>query len=121
MELFYSDGSTVSVADWNWLNNAADLPFKFKLPGGAGWPAVNAVTLPHKFVLASRKRAVDETTGCMQGRVTPMMDVVRRIAEAPHADTVLATDCGATTFAVAKQGSTPGCSCCSKCGAYIRC
>ena len=104
MELFYVNGSVISIDDWKWVNNASDLPFKFKVPKGVGWPAENAVTLPHKFVLVSRKRVRDMTTEKLQGCVTTMMECVTRISKAPHSKTSVTTDRGFTTYDLAEKG-----------------
>ena len=105
MELFYVNGSVVSIDDWEWVSNASDLPFKFEVPKkGVGWPAETVVTLPHKFVLVSRKRVRDMATEKLQKCDTTMMECVTRISRAPHSETWVTTGRGITTYELAKKG-----------------
>lgn len=109
ISLFYQAGAIISVDDWKWLCKAADLPFKSRTPNGLGWPAENAATLPHKFVLASRKRVRDKTTGRLQSCNSTMVELLQLISQHPHGSTSVTSDRGCTTYDLANKGASMCC------------
>lgn len=101
-ELFYVDGVVVSIDDWKWVSGAADLPFRQKVPKGVAWVAENAATLPHKFVLVTRKRLRDPRTKRLEPCSVTFTEVARRLASMPHGRTTITCDRGFMTYELAK-------------------
>lgn len=102
-ELFYVDGVVVSIDDWKWVCGAKNLPFKQKVPKGVAWVAENAATIPHKFVLVTRKRVRDPRTRKLQPCAVTFAEVARTLATMPHDRTTITCDRGFTTYELAKK------------------
>jgi len=100
--LFYVDGAIISVDDWEWVNDAKDLPFKQKVHRGVAWVATTAAALPHRFVLVTRKRLRDPITKRLESRALTFTDVARTIASMPHRFTTLTCGRGFTTHELAE-------------------
>ena len=101
-DLFYVDGVVISIDDWRWKCSAKDVPFAQKLAGRLAWVAANATTLPHKFVLVTRKRLRDPRTKRLEPCSVTFTEVARRLASMPHGRTTITCDRGFMTYELAK-------------------
>jgi len=105
--LFLVDGTIVSIDDWKWTCSAKDVPFTSKAPKGVAWCAENAVTLPHKFVLCTRKRVRDAVTKKIETCAKTMMEVAAFLKSFNCRDVSITVDRGFANETVAQRCTLP--------------
>lgn len=110
-ELFYVDNTIMSVDDWKMKFGGRDLSVKMKLPastGGVGWVAENVVTVPHHFLLGTRKRHKHTKTESSTAGFTA---VIKPWDTLQHLGASFTADRGYTSCDLAEL-NTVHCCCC---------